>query len=191
MKRPSVQNQKPFGEQVKRLRAAQGWSLERLSSASGVSRSMLSQIERDRVNPTVAVAQRIAAAFEVSLGSLVDGPGYRPAIDVIRVDDRARHFRTGSRCEIRTLSPLHLEKSTEFYELRFRPGVALKSAPHLAGTREILTVAQGTLRVTSGKDSCDLDTGDSAHYRADIPHAIVNTGRGTAVAYLIDLYGAR
>jgi len=189
--RRSVQTQGPFSEQVRRLRASRGWSLERLSAASGVSRSTLSQIERGRVNPTVAVAQRIAAAFEVTLGSLVDGPAYRPGIDVIRSGDRERHFRTGSRCEIRTLSPYHLEKDVEFYELRFRPGVALKSAPHLGGTREIVTVVQGTLKVTSGKDVCELEAGDSAHYRADIPHAIVNSGRGTAIAYLLDLYGSR
>ena len=189
--RDSVQGLPSFSRQVRQLRAERRWSLERLSAASGVSRSMLSQIERERANPTVAVAQRIAAAFEVSLGSLVDGPGYAPAIDVIRGGDRARHFRTGSRCEIRTLSPLHLEKNVEFYELRFRPWVALRSGPHLGGTREILTVSQGSLEVTSGKDTCSLGPGDSAHYRADVPHALVNTGTATAVAYLIDLYGAR
>jgi transcriptional regulator with XRE-family HTH domain len=181
----------PFNARVRALRAERKWSLERLSSASGVSRSMLSQIERDRVNPTVAVAQRIAAAFEVGLGSLFDGPAYHPAIDVIRAGDRRGHFKTHSDCEIRTLSPLHLEKDVEFYELRFRPGVILKSPPHFAGTREMLTVAQGALRVTSGKDAIDLDAGDSAHYRADVPHSIENRGRGLAVAYLVDLYAAR
>jgi transcriptional regulator with XRE-family HTH domain len=178
----------PFCEQIRKLRTRKGWSLEVLAAASGVSRSMLSQIERDQVNPTVAVAQRIASAFEVSLGSLVDGPHYAPAIDVIRASDRARHFRSGSDCQIRTLSPLHLEKEVEFYELRFRPGVALKSAPHFAGTREMLTVVQGSLRVTSGRDVGELGPGDSAHYRADVPHAIENTGRGITIAYLVDLY---
>jgi transcriptional regulator with XRE-family HTH domain len=192
MKRRNVQSKaNPFCEQVRKLRAQKGWSLEQLAAASGVSRSMLSQIERDRVNPTVAVAQRIAAAFEVSLGSLVDGPNYAPAIDVIRASDRATHFRSQSDCEIRTLSPLHLEKEVEFYELRFRPGVSLRSAPHFAGTREILTVVQGSLRVTSGKDVSDLGPGDSAHYRADVPHAIENRGRGVAIAFLVDLYGGR
>jgi quercetin dioxygenase-like cupin family protein len=152
---------------------------------------MLSQIERDEVNPTVGVAQRIARAFGSSLGSLVDGPGHAPPIDVIRAGDRSRHFRTGSDCAIRTLSPLHLEKQVEFYELRFGPGVALRSAPHFAGTREILTVTRGRLRVTSGRDACELGPGDSAHYPADVPHAIENAGRGTALAFLVDLYGTR
>ena len=180
-----------FPAEVRRLRADRKWSLEKLSAASGVSRSMLSQIERGRVNPTVAVAQRIAAAFEVGLGRLVDGPAYAPPIDVVRAGDRRGHFKTHSDCEIRTLSPLHLEKQVELYELRFRPGVALKSPPHLAGTREILTVTEGALRVTSGADVVDLAAGDSAHYRADVAHAIENRGRSSAVAYLVELYGAR
>ncbi|HXG62004.1 MAG TPA: XRE family transcriptional regulator [Planctomycetota bacterium] len=181
----------PFCEQVRKLRAARGWSLEQLAAASGVSRSMLSQIERGRVNPTVAVAQRIAAAFEVSLGSLVDGPDWGAPIEVIRAADRAYHFRTRNGCEIRTLSPIRLEKEVEFYELRFRPRGALKSAPHFAGTREILTVRQGTLRVTSGGEGCVLGAGDSAHYRADVPHSIENPDRAVTIAYLVVLYRPR
>jgi quercetin dioxygenase-like cupin family protein len=152
---------------------------------------MLSQIERDRVNPTVGVAQRIAAAFGVSLGSMVDGPLRSSPIDVIRAADRSYYFRTRSDCEIRTLSPIHLEKEVEFHELRFRPRASLKSPPHFAGTREILTVVQGSLRVTSGSDVGELEAGDSAHYRADLPHAIENSGRGVAIAYLVDLYRPR
>jgi transcriptional regulator with XRE-family HTH domain len=183
----------PFCDRVREFRRKKNWSLEELSAASGVSRSMLSQIERNRVNPTVGVAQGIAHAFGVPLGSLVDGPAYTPALDVIRADDRTYRFRTQtgsekSSCEIRTLSPLHLEKRVEFYELRFVAGSALRSSPHFTGTREILSVTQGSLRVTSGKESCNLNAGDSVFYHADVPHAIENTGRGVAVAFLIDLY---
>jgi quercetin dioxygenase-like cupin family protein len=49
-------------------------------------------------------------------------------------------------------------------------------------------VTQGSLRVTSGSESCELNPGDSAYYHADVPHAIENIGRGLAVAFLIDLY---
>jgi transcriptional regulator with XRE-family HTH domain len=182
-----------FCDRVRELRRKKNWSLEELSEASGVSRSMLSQIERNRVNPTVGVAQSIAGAFGVPLGNLVDGPSYTPSLDVIRASDRTYRFRTQtgsekSSCEIRTLSPLHLEKRVEFYELRFVAGSALRSTPHFTGTRELLTVTQGSLRVTSGNESCELHVGDSAFYHADVPHAIENFGRGPAVAFLIDLY---
>src|SRR5690349_22876136 len=95
---------------VKQLRVERGWSLDSLSKACGVSRSMLSQIERDQTNPTLAVMFRIAQAFGMSLGQLVEVPGATSMVDVIRVGDRAFHYRSDKDCQIRTLSPLHLEK---------------------------------------------------------------------------------
>lgn len=173
---------------VKDLRRKRGWTLEEMSAACGVSRSMLSEVERGRANPTLAVAWRIAQAFGMSLGELVEAPAATPRIDVIRADDRTYHFRSDRHCRIRTLSPLHLEKSVEYYEIVLRPGGALKSLPHFEGARELLTVQHGTLKVTSGDDVEELRTGDSAHYPADVPHAIENTGPADAVAYLVVTY---
>jgi transcriptional regulator with XRE-family HTH domain len=177
-----------LGDRVKDLRAKKGWTLDQLSAACGVSRSMLSQIERNGVNPTVAVALRIAQAFGIALGSLVEAAPVAPKIEVVRAGDRSTHFRSDKDCRIRTLSPLHLEKDAEFYEIRLGPGGALRSAPHFPGTREILTVHQGSVRVSSGGGAQELAAGDSAHYPADVPHEIVNTGRETVIAYLVDLY---
>ena len=57
-----------LGSRVKHLRGGRGWSLEALANASGVSRSMLSQIEREETNPTLAVTMRIAQAFAITIG---------------------------------------------------------------------------------------------------------------------------
>jgi transcriptional regulator with XRE-family HTH domain len=175
-------------ERVRQLRKKKGWTLEQLSAACGVSRSMLSQIERNQANPTLAVAYRISQAFAMSLGSLVDIPNATPTIDVIRADDRTYHYRSDKDCRIRTLSPLHLEKDVEFYELVLKPGGVLRSAPHFGGTREFLTVQHGSVRVRSNDDQCELQRGDSAHYPADVPHSIENTGRTDAVLFLVDIY---
>jgi transcriptional regulator with XRE-family HTH domain len=177
-----------LADRVKELRQKRGWTLDELSASCGVSRSMLSQIERNGVNPTVAVALRIAQAFGIPLGTLVEAPAATARIEVVRADDKSTHFRSDKDCRIRTLSPLHLEKDVEVYEIRLRPGGALRSAPHFAGTREILAIHQGSVRVTSGGGSQELGPGDSAHYPADVPHEIVNTGRDPVIAYLVDLY---
>jgi transcriptional regulator with XRE-family HTH domain len=175
-------------DRVRQLRKKKGWTLEELSAACGVSRSMLSQIERNQANPTLAVAYRIAQAFGMSLGSLVDLPNATPTIDVIRVDDRTYHYRSEKDCRIRTLSPLHLEKDVEFYEVVLRPGGVLRSSAHFGGTREFLTVGQGTVRVRSNNDEAELNRGDSAHYPADVTHSIENIGRADAVLFLVDIY---
>lgn len=173
---------------VRQLRRERGWTLEELSAACGVSRSMLSQIERQRANPTLAVAFRIAQAFGMSLGDMVETPDATSPIDVIRADDRTHHFRSDRYCRIRTLSPLHLEKDVEFYELLLRPAGALRSAPHYEGTREFLTVQQGVIRLESGEDQTEMNKGDSAQYRADVPHVIENIGDQDAIVFLVDIY---
>ena len=177
-----------LGGRVKQLRTAKGWSLDALAGASGVSRSMLSQIEREQANPTLAVTMRIAQAFGMALGELLERPNAASSVSVIRGDDRAYHYRSDKDCEIRTLSPLHLEKDVEFYEVTLQPGGALRSSPHFEGTREFLTVQKGSVRVESAGDSEELQPGDSASYRADVPHAIVNTGRNAAMVFLVDIY---
>jgi transcriptional regulator with XRE-family HTH domain len=175
-------------ERVRELRRKRGWTLEQTSAACGVSKSMLSEIERGRANPTLAVAYRIAQAFGMGLGEMVDAPAAASRIDVIRGADRSYQYRSDRHCRIRTLSPLHLEKSVEYYEIVLRPGGALRSLPHFAGARELLTVQEGTVKVSSGEDQEELLRGDSAYYPADQPHAIENCGAGEAVMYLVVTY---
>jgi len=177
-----------LGGRVKQLRSERGWSLEALANASGVSRSMLSQIEREQANPTLAVTLRIARAFGLTLGELIEMPGAASAVTVIRADDHAFHYRSDKDCRIRTLSPLNLEKDVEFYEVRLQPGGALRSSPHFEGTREFLTVHRGRLRIESAGDAEELNPGDSASYRADVPHALINAGKSEAVVFLIVIY---
>lgn len=177
-----------LGARVKQLRAEREWSLESLAGASGVSRSMLSEIEREQANPTLAVTLRIAQAFGMSLSELIEMPDAASSITVIRQQDRAFHYRSDKHCRIRTLSPLNLEKDVEFYEVELQAGGVLRSAAHFEGTREFITVVKGLVKLESGSDSDTLHHGDSANYRADVPHAIVNAGKGEALVFLVVIY---
>jgi transcriptional regulator with XRE-family HTH domain len=173
---------------VKKLREQKGWSLDALSKLCGVSRAMLSQIERGHANPTLAVTLGIARAFDLSLGELVQLPEASSSMQVIRASDRAYEFRSDENCRVRTLSPLNLEKDVEFYEVLLRQGGALRSSAHFTGTREFLTVQCGRVRVESGEDAEEAAKGDSVSYRADVVHAIVNIGEGDAIVFLVDIY---
>lgn len=175
-------------QRVREMRKQQGWTLQTLAEKSGVSRSMLSQIERGTANPTLGVAFRIAQAFGITLGDLVEGHASSPSIDVVRRTDSNSLFRDDDQCRIRTLSPLQLEKDVEFYELTLKAKGALDSAPHFEGTREFLTVEKGAVRLVSADAEDELQRGDSAHYSADVPHRLENVGRGEAVAFLVVIY---
>lgn len=149
---------------------------------------MLSQIERGRANPTLTVACRIAQAFSISVGELVHEPWTQSTIEVIRANDAAHLYRADDQCHIRTLSPLNMEKNIEFYEISIALGASLDSAPHFEGTRELFTLHKGSVAIQSGEDQSILKAGDSAHYRADLAHAIRNVGSGRAVGYLVVTY---
>jgi transcriptional regulator with XRE-family HTH domain len=173
---------------IRELRGERDWSLDVLSRASGVSRSMLSQIEREQANPTLAVTVKIASALGLSVADLLQQSAAVQNIEVIRADDESHIFRTDERCTIRTLSPLQLEKDVEFYELTLNRGQSLQSAAHFEGTREFLTVQKGKVKVVSDQDASELNRGDSAGYRADVPHEICNIGRSEAVVFLVVIY---
>jgi transcriptional regulator with XRE-family HTH domain len=170
-----------LGKRVKKLRGDRGWSLEELANVS--------EIEREKANPTLTVTFRIARAFGLTLQELIESAEASASkIQVIRASDRAQVFRSDKHGEIRTLSPLNLEKDVEFYEVTIKPGGALRSQPHFEGTREFLTVEEGSVRLESDQDSDELTKGDSGTYRADVPHAIINTGKGTALVFLVVIY---
>jgi len=175
-------------ERVTELRQRHNYTLEQLAAASGVSRSMLSQIERSQANPTLAVTFRIAQAFGMSIGELVDDPAAGSNIEIVHGDDPSHVFRADEECQIRTLSPLHMEKNVEFYELQLQAGATLNSAPHFDGTRELFTVAEGCASLTAGDTCCELAAGDSAHYRADIEHSISARGETPLQGYLVVTY---
>ena len=175
-------------DRVTQLRKKNKLTLDQLASLSGVSRSMLSQIERGQANPTLAVTFRIAQAFGISIGELVEQPWGNSNIDIVHGDDPNNQFRIDKECKIRTLSPLHMEKSVEFYELRIAVGARLQSAAHFEGARELLTVTQGAASVLSGSTRCHLGSGDSAHYRADLEHSIENSGSQELVCFLVVTY---
>ena len=177
-----------LGRRVKKLRTDRGWSLDNLAHASGVSRSMLSEIEREKANPTLAVTYRIASAFAMTIAELIESSEKQAAIQVVRANDRAQVYRSDKNSQIRTLSPLNLEKDVEFYEVELQPGGALRSAAHFEGTREFVTVVKGLVSIESSGDADTLHHGDSATYRADVPHAIVNVGKGEAQVFLVVIY---
>jgi transcriptional regulator with XRE-family HTH domain len=177
-----------LARRVRELRAERHWSLEKLSLACGVSRSMLSQIERVEASPTLAVTSAIADGFGLSLGELVDEPGAKPSMHVTRASERKNVLRDDAGCRVRALTPMRFEGDLELYEVRLGPGDALHSEPHRPGTREIVFVTAGSATVEAGNETVRLGAGDSVSYRADISHAIANPGKKPSVVLLVDAY---
>lgn len=156
---------------LREARRAQGLSLDAVSRLSGVSRSMVSQIERGESSPTIATLWNLTRALQVDFAGLLQ-QDTGPAIEVLRRPEVPTIENRGTGCRIRILSPPEDAGRHEVYELSFDPGGVLDSQPHGAGTRESLSVLEGEVTLTSGDAQEILSEGDTARYPADVPHRI-------------------
>ncbi|QJF53033.1 helix-turn-helix domain-containing protein [Roseobacter ponti] len=169
---------------LKDARRTQGLSLDAVARLSGVSRSMVSQIERGESSPTIATLWNLTRALQVDFAGLLDGAAAAARIELLRAAEVPTIDNLGSGCRIRILSPPEEAGKHEVYEVSFEEGGALDSQPHSRGAREHLTVIDGTISVTSGEDTQRLLAGDTARYAVDVPHRIAATN-GPARIFLV------
>lgn len=175
-----------LGRNVLKYRKLKNLSLDELAQRSGVSKAMLSQVEQEKVNPTVAVVWKIAHGLGVSIHELLGSEEARRRIEVLRKENAPiLHEKT---CEVHILSPIEMAEDLEFYIVSLQPNGALVSTPHYPRTEEFTTCLSGTLEITSGEGTVLLNPGDIAHYPADTAHAIRAKGTGPAEAFLIVRY---
>ena len=175
------------GDRLAHLRQTKGLSLDELSRQAGVSKSMLSQIERAQANPTVAVVWRLANALGVDIGSLLgDQPRLAvPAISIVHAHGTPSLRSPDGLCDLHILGPIELAGNFEWYTLTIQAGGVLESRAHEHGTREHLTVITGTLEVSTGGEQQRIKQGETARYAVDRKHAIRNPTKSTATALLV------
>ena len=180
-----------LGQRVRTERISRGFSLELLAERSGVSRSMLSAVERGSKAPTVLVLDRIATGLDTSIARLL-GPEQSSRVVLLRAADQDV-ARDPSGWERRILSPVLAGIEFELMRTTLGPGVdAGVFAPHAAGSREYVAVESGRLTLTLDGIPYLLDAGDSVYYDGDCEHAFANPGDTPCVYYLaMDVGGKR
>jgi len=172
-----------MGRRVRTHRIALGLSLEELAGACGVSRSMLSEVERGGRTPTVLVLDRIATGLDTTLARLLREPTAERRVVLRSVEQDVAVDPAG--WERRVLSPVLADVEFEFMRTTISAGVdAGVFSPHAPGSREYLAVERGRLSLTLDDERVDLAAGDSIYYAGDCHHGYRNPGRGTCVYYL-------
>ncbi|HJV82169.1 XRE family transcriptional regulator [Noviherbaspirillum sp.] len=177
------------GATLQKIRLKRGLTLEDLSRAAGVSKSMLSQIEREKANPTIAVAWRLANALGIGIEELLAANTQESeAIHLLEPHETPTLPGNHSGYVLRILGPMDLAGKFEWYELTLAPDGALKSSPHDPGTIEHLTLLNGSVDVEVDGVTKKLKAGGTARYHADKPHAILNAGKSEAKALLVVIH---
>lgn len=169
---------------LKEARRDQGLSLDAVAKLSGVSRSMVSQIERGESSPTIATLLNLTRALQVDFAGLLGEADAEPGIEVLTEADLPVIDKLGQACRILILSAPEEVGRHEFYRLEFGHGGRLDSQPHRRGAREQFMVLTGAVTVSAGDDTVRLNAGDTARYAADQTHAIASVD-GPATGYLL------
>lgn len=177
------------GATLQRMRLARNLTLDDLSRAAGVSKSMLSQIEREKTNPTIAVAWRLANALGVGIGELLESEARETElIRVLEAHELPTLPGDHAGYVLRILGPMELAGKFEWYELTLAVNGVLASTPHDPGASEHLTILQGNVELEVDDEQKKLKVGATARYLADRPHCIRNAGKTEARALLVVIH---
>ena len=171
-----------IAQRVADLRAAQGLSLDALASKSGVSRSMISLIERGESSPTAVVLEKLAAGLGVMLSSLFDPPAaaaQAPSGPVARRDDQPQWQDPASGYVRRNVSPPGMPQPMQIVEVHFPPGgrVAFETGPRDLRVQQQVWVLEGAIDVTLGEERHRLREGDCLAMQLDRPTMFHNPTR--------------
>jgi XRE family transcriptional regulator, regulator of sulfur utilization len=167
-------------------RKARGLSLDQLAAASGVSRAALSQIETLKSNPSLSVLWKIAVGLGVPFSELLGEAG--PAVNLLRRNDAQVLRSSDGRLESRPVTPAGFSRDFEMYELRLAGRASHAAEAHAPGTRELIVVLAGLLRMHVGNERFELGPGDSFAFPADRPHVYENPGGAEARYHNVVLY---
>lgn len=174
-----------FAKNLKKIRNEKKLSLQELADLSGVSKSMLSKIEREEKNPTLQVASQIAEALSMTLSALLGEHDQKDVI-IIRKEEKLVYRDELTGFERSLLSPSFPSKGIEFILNTIPIGkVSPIFPPHQKGVKEYIFLSKGKLQIILGEQIYELETGESIYFEADTKHQFKNIGDSECQYYLI------
>jgi len=175
---------KRIAARVGELRRATGLALDALASKSGVSRSMISLIERGESSPTAVVLDKLAAALGVTVASLFDAPAAtsKASGPVARRDEQRQWRDPGSGYVRRNVSPVSVPQPFQIVEVHFPAGgrVAFETSGRDTRVYQQIWLLQGAMDITVGMDRHRLREGDCLAMQLDRPTMFHNPTRKRA-----------
>ncbi len=167
---------------LKQMRLDRNLSLDKLSELTGVSKSMLRQIETGKSSPTISTIWKIANGLRVSFTTLLRRP---------RVNAQVRSFQgetplTGEKEHYRLfpLVPFEPEQSFETYYIEIDPGTVFQGEPHKGNVVEYVFVTKGTIEIILSEKSLIINENEFLEFEANCPHDYKCVGQTMASAIM-------
>lgn len=174
------------GNNLQELRKKMQLTLQEVSELTGVSKSMLGEIERGTASPTITVLWKIAGGLKIPFTVLVNEK--KPSITLVRSGDMEALLGEDD-FRISTIFKYDPDKKFEIFLLQLEPGSYHSSQGHNKGLEEYILLFEGELVVKVGEETLELKAGDSLHFVGQEPHAYINRHDfTTAKAYSMIVY---
>lgn len=162
---------------MRRWRQLRDLTLKELADKVGCSESMLSKIEKMRVNPSLKLLRKLAEVLDVNIGALFPG---EPQEAVVWKKGRrpllyADNLRHGPGIALERLVPYEKDAMLQANIHHIAPGGSSDGLIAHAG-EEMGLVLRGTLELQVDQESFLLHAGDSFHFRSERPHGYRNAG---------------
>jgi transcriptional regulator with XRE-family HTH domain len=167
-----------FGEKIREIRERRSLTLREVAEKAGVSESLVSQIERNRVSPAIDTLLAIAGVLDLDLEYIfADYRRDRPA-EVVRKGERHSFSRPGVLYERLVRAGGRDGEGIEAYIITIEPGAKTGGAEYGHRGWEMGIVESGEAELTVGNGTYPLKAGDSVSFRAESPHILANRGIG-------------
>ena len=170
---------------IKRLREENKLSMDELVRLSGVSKSMLAQIERGDGNPTISTLWKISNGMKVPFDALTVRP--KSPYEIVKTAEIQPLLEDGGKVRNYSLFPDNENRRFAVYYLELEEGSYWESEPHLRGTTEFITIFTGKIEILADGQSFIVEKGESIRFRADTIHSYKNIGNETAILHMICL----
>jgi len=169
-----------FGEKLRTVRERKGYTLKVVAQAAGVSESLVSQIERNRVSPAIDTLLSLADALEIDLEYLFEEYRRERPVRVIQANER-RHVKESGIVYEEVARPVEGDgaHAIEAYYITVPEGNETQRGSYGHLGREFGIVTEGECELHYETKVYHLKQGDSISFSATAPHTLVNTGGGT------------
>ena len=168
---------------IKRLREENKLSMDELAKLSGVSKSMLAQIERGDGNPTISTLWKISNGMKVPFDALTVRP--KSPYEIVKTTEIQPLLEDSGKVKNYSIFPDNENRRFAVYYLELDEGSYWESEPHLKGTTEFITIFTGKIEIFADGQRFAVEKGESIRFRADAAHSYRNTGNETAILHMI------
>ncbi len=174
-----------LGKTIQRLRKAYQLSLSELAEQSGVAKSIISQIERNETNPTLATIWRLSQALDVSIERVLSVSEDEPFIDKTSRGDTPILLSDDGKVKLAIIGWIKTVEWLQWYDVQADPGGVLESDSHQRGSIECLSVLEGEMEVEVAGVIQIARAGETLRYRCDRPHIVRNVSDAPAHATMV------